>query len=186
MVIAIVLITAFVVGFGVYYTIKTEIKYTLPDVAEQTISTGVIFANVDDFLIVWIPILLLFVVLISLILLRKIAGPEMRLSQHLQALANGDFTFEAEIKKGEELANLVKLANKAKENLSGMINEEKEIVNRLLVATGNLLRELDSDTSESITKKKKDKKSELTKILLENLEQLQILTNRYKISKPIK
>lgn len=180
MVLIIVIISSAVIGGGVYLIIKNEVKSKLPDVAEQALTSALIFSEVDSFLVVFIPLLLVLVALVSLVLLHKIAGPEYRLEQHLDAMARGDFTFSSEVRKGEEFAALIKKLKYTKESLSEMILEEREYVNRLLSVANDILHVVEKRDFKKDNLK--DKIEELTSVL----EQLQILMTRYHISRPVK
>ncbi|GAH79275.1 unnamed protein product, partial [marine sediment metagenome] len=111
------------ISIGLYYAIRAELFYRLPDVAEQSLIAAVILSAVKGYLLFWLPIILIVVVLISVIFSRRIALPQRRLLKNLQALSQGDFATAAEHRPGEELKNLVKLINETRENLAKLVNE---------------------------------------------------------------
>ena len=180
MVLFIVAFVSAVIGGGIYYTIKAGLSYNLPDVGEHTLTSAMLFSEVNGFLTVLLPVMLIFVALVSLVILHKIAGPEYKLGKSLSAFAQGDFTFTTELVKGDELVNLIKILNHAKKNLSNMVNEEINLVNTTISTADELFREISTE------KMKKDKILILVQNLQSSLEKLQVVMNRYKIEKTIK
>ncbi|MFH1825402.1 MAG: HAMP domain-containing protein [Candidatus Firestonebacteria bacterium] len=176
-VIFVVGLVSIIIGGGIYYTIKTEVSYRLPDVSEQGLTTSIIFSGVNNFLIVLVPVLFIIVVIVSILLLSRIASPVSRVIKELQALGKGDFTVEVEKRSGEELADLIKVVNESKENLSRMIVSEKELIDKILVIANDLLKECDKE------KINKEKVLVLIKKMQLGLDKVQIALSRYRINK---
>lgn len=177
MVIVVVGLVSIVIGGGIYYSVISEINYKLSDVSEQGITKSVIISSVNNFLFVWIPVLFIIVVVISVLLLGRIASPLSRLGKEMQALGKGDFTVDTEKRKGEELAELIKLVNEAKRNLSKMILAQKEQMNEILVIANDLLKECDKD------KINREKVTSLIKKMQTSLDQVQISLSKFRINK---
>ncbi|MEK6646447.1 MAG: hypothetical protein AABY84_07225 [Candidatus Firestonebacteria bacterium] len=180
MVLFIVAFVSAVIGGGIYYTVKAGLSYQLPDVGEHTLTSTMLFSEVNSFLTVLLPVMFVFVALVSLVILHKIAGPEYKLEKSLSAFALGDFTLTTELIKGDELVKLIKILNNAKKNLSNMVSEEINLVNTTISTADELFREISAD------KMKKDRVLSLIKDLQSSLEKLQVVMNRYKIEKTIK
>lgn len=170
-------LVSIIIGGGIYYTIKTEVSYRLPDVSEQGLTTSIIFSGVNNFLIVLVPVLFIIVVIISILLLGRITSPVRRVIRELQALGKGDFTVEVEERSGEELANLIKVLSEAKESLSEMVKNQKTLVNEVLVTVNELLKETEKE------KLNKEKIEALLKKLQSEVDSVQIALSKYRINK---
>ncbi len=175
MLLAIVILTAGVVGGGLYWSLSTALTTRLPDVAERSLTRSLLMGDINQILFVIGPILLGGVALFSLLIFRKIAQPEYRLAQALQAMAEGNFIEPSNAGDAGELADLSRLVGQAMDKLGGMVREERQITNRLLTTAGSLLQELEKGSHD------KKKLQELAQTLLDQLESLQILNTRYQI-----
>ena len=177
MIILVVGLVSVIIGGGIYYSIRSEVQQRLPDVSEQSITTKVIFSSIDSFLPMLVSMLFIVVVLISILLLNRLASPIFRVMKDIQSLGRGDFTFDSDIRSGEDLSDLVKVLNDTKESLSKSINAEKKSINSVLTIAEDLLKECEKE------KINKDKIASLIKKMQGTLDEVQIALSKYRINK---
>ena len=134
-----VLITGLVFGLGVYFTMVKVINDKLPSVEGQMLVSDVVLSEVNRYLLLALPVVVLVVVIISIFISHKIAGPEYRLSRVLDGVAKGDFTGSTKLRDKDELQTLAKKMSIANHNLSSMISRQKNMI-RVLVREFNALK----------------------------------------------
>ncbi len=76
-----------------------------------------IFPILIQTLIITTIIVALFTIMLTLYISHKIGGPIYRFKKELELIANGDFSAEFRIRKGDQFQDLAQLLNLAKKNL---------------------------------------------------------------------
>jgi len=177
LVVLIVTVASVVIGGGIYFSIKSEVQYRLPEVTDQGIASEIIFSGVNNLLMWLIPVLFILLVSLSVFLLSRITSPVYRSIEKLSAIAKGDLTSDVSSIKGEDLSDLVKAVNEVKKGLSGLISSEKAIVNEILGISEKLIKECEKD------KVDKDRIGLQVKKLQSSLDELQIAQSKFRINK---
>ena len=144
--IVIILLTIFsagiIIGGGIYLTLMTVVNKNITDLASRNNFMAMIFSGVNNFLLIALPLVLLAVVLISIYVTHKIAGPEYRIKRVLESMGWGDFAVPVTLRKGDELQLLADKIKEVNRSLSFMIKEQKIMVKKLYSKHASLLKEV--------------------------------------------
>lgn len=76
-----------------------------------------VFPVLIQTLIITTIIVALFTIMLTLYISHKIGGPVYRFKKELELIANGDFSSDCRIRKGDQFQGLAQLLNSAKKNL---------------------------------------------------------------------
>ena len=170
-----VLLTGLVSGAGVYLTIKSVINQKLPSVSQQLLVGDVVFGEVNRIITFALPIVAILVVIISVYVSHKIAGPEYRLSKVLDNVSRGDFTGSTKLRKRDELQSLAGKMGEANRNLSSMISQQRQMIKHLVSEFYALKAETEKD------KMKTDKLTSMAANIAKKAEALEKDFEQYKI-----
>lgn len=133
-----------------------------------------------QFSISWkLIILTALAVLASILVSHKIAGPLYRIERNLkEAVGSGDLTHIINVRRGDELEDLVRSINQMIDGLKEIVKKDRELAKEIALIAGEL--ETDIKRKEISLENAVDieKKLEIVK------EKLRVLTARYKIEKP--
>jgi methyl-accepting chemotaxis protein len=123
---------ALVFGMSIYVTILEILKKRMPSIDEQKFLSDLFFGEVNNYLLVVGLLFILLVILVSVVISHKIAGPEYRLSRVMESVAKGDFTSPTKLRRRDELQELANKVGDANKNLSGMIKKQKNLISELV------------------------------------------------------
>ena len=138
---ATVLLTSLAVGVGVYLTLMDAFYKSVPNVSGRALFVEGAFSEANQFLLILIPVLVMIVVIISILVTHKIAGPEYRLKNILDAIGKGDFAVNVKLRKGDELQSLAVKIEEVNRNISYMIKNQKQMLDRLDIKLRLLAKE---------------------------------------------
>jgi methyl-accepting chemotaxis protein len=150
-VVMIMLISALIVGWTIYYSIWSKVA---DPTSFEYANLDTIWSNVNILLFVRVPILVVFVSLFSLILSHKIAGPVYRFEQSSKRIANGDLSLRIKLRQGDELKELADIFNKMTENLEMFVVKDREVIDRVIDVINQVPMTLRQDEIDEKDKKK--------------------------------
>jgi methyl-accepting chemotaxis protein len=174
MIIVFMFLIAWLAGYTVYYTVFSLLGEKLANVYPQGRLTF-IFRTVNLTLFFRILLLLPFVVIISIILSHRIAGPVFRMKQFLSEVARGDLSSMLTLRKRDEFKGLADAINTMTQNLRDVTGENQEIADKLLATLDEMnvtikQSSLDKDRLSALAKKAGDEIRQLK----ENLDKHKI------------
>lgn len=125
-------ITAVIVGGGIYYLVKKTIAFRLPDVMEQKLTSEIIFSDVNHFVLVWLPIAILALgvifAVISVIMSHRFVGPIYHLRDWLKSISNYDFSGHVTFRKKDALKSLEPQIEEVNRTLCAVIEKDRSII----------------------------------------------------------
>ncbi len=172
-VVMIMLISALIVGWSIYYSIWSKIA---DPASFQYAELDTIWTNVNMLLFIRVPILVVFVSLFSLILSHKIAGPVYRFEQSSKKIANGDLSLRIKLRQGDELTELADIFNKMTENLETFVVKDREVIEKVIGIINQVPMTLKQDEIDE------EEKERIILELTEVVTELKELTYAFKVS----
>jgi len=174
-ILAVMLVTVFTVGFTTFYIIWNSVIDEFMFVPEASKKMGDIFANTTAFLI--IPVLLLAGIfsLMGILLSHKIAGPIYRVERVAEELAKGNLDISVRFRKGDDLKHLADSLNEMIEGMRKNVRNEKKIISSI-----DLIAEKLHDDVLKEKGLKKNVKASIKK-LNEIVKKLKKSTDRYRV-----
>lgn len=151
------LILALIVAFMVGYTYKKKgMDYLVQKIsnvypAEQTYS---IVANVNKKLAIYLGLISPLIIIFSLLLSHRVAGPITRIVHGLHQISEGDFSVRIKLRKGDELLDMAEGINEIAVKFGEVINQRRtgtEEIKREINALRSKLTEL-SIQNEDVSK----------------------------------
>lgn len=131
------LFTALIVLLDLFYIFG---KLLSKELEERLIAA--LFADVSVLLVLHLPVFLLLVVLVSIFISHRFAGPIFRLEKIAEAVGNGDLTVRAHLRRGDELAQTAEQMNQMIEALQERILEEKNLSERVKERLERIIRKI--------------------------------------------
>ncbi len=121
-----VLITATLVSLDLYYVLgKLYIQQAGNENVEHIMRGGI------RLLAIHIPIFLVIVVILSIFISHKFAGPLFRLEKVAEAISKGDLTVKAVLREGDELMDTAEHINRMIELLRQKLLRERNLSDRI-------------------------------------------------------
>ena len=130
MILVFMLLVAWLAGFTVYCTLFALLGEKLADVYPRGRLIA-LFKTVNITLLINVALLVPFVVVVSVILSHRIAGPLYRIERYLNEVAQGDFSSILKLRKRDELKGVAEAINSLTQDLRRFAGENKEIVDKL-------------------------------------------------------
>lgn len=132
---------AWLSGYTVYYTLFTLMGEKLANVYPQGRLMD-IFKTVNTTLLLRIVLIVPFVVMISILITHRIAGPVFSMQRYLGEVAKGNFSSILKLRKRDELKDLAAAINKMTHNLGMIVQENRALVAEISDLLGDLNSEL--------------------------------------------
>lgn len=173
LIVTIMLMVSFGVGYFIYHTSWSQIINT-PDLSLDQLAD--IFDTINMILIRWIVLFVLLIALLSIFISHKIAGPVYRLEETTKLIASGDLTHQVNLRHGDELVDLRDAFNMMTESLRKMVLKDREIIKRLTTSTETLRKSIDNKSQNPEVLEK------ITSDLNEIISELQTITSAFKIT----
>lgn len=145
MIVIFMFLIAWLAGYTVYYTVFTLLGERLANLYPQA-RLSAIFKTVNITLLVRMALLVPFVVIVSIILSHRIAGPVFRMERYLGEVAKGDFSSILKLRRRDELKNLAEAINGMRRGLGRISQENQELVAKLSSTVDELNTELEKPT----------------------------------------
>ena len=140
-VLAFMFMIAWLSGYTVYYTLFTLMGEKLANVYPQGRLMD-IFKTVNTTLLLRIALIVPFVVMISILITHRIAGPIFSMQRYLGEVAKGNFSSILKLRKRDELKDLAAAINKMTHNLGMIVQENRALVAEISDLLGDLNSEL--------------------------------------------
>ncbi len=121
-------VVAWLVGVTIYYTGWFLMGEKLANVYPQGRLVA-IMATINTRLAVRLLLITPLVILVSIFLSHKIAGPIYRIEKFLKSIANGDLSAKLRLRKNDELQDLADAINEMTNDLENRVNKLKGLVN---------------------------------------------------------
>ena len=121
-----VLVTITVVSLDLYYVLG---KLFIRQYGDQNLLP--LFQGASRLLLIHLSIYSVIVILISVFVSHKFAGPLFRLEKVSEAIASGDLTVKATFRQGDELFETAEYINKMIETLRQKLLREKNLSDRI-------------------------------------------------------
>ena len=135
MVFASVLLASIIVGGDIYITMSRMMLSENPGLAPA-------FAQFDAIILVKIALYLAIILLISLFVSHRFAGPVYRFEKSAQLVAQGDLTHRVSLRAGDELVELQDEFNAMIGSLQALIRKDRNLASRLAERVDAALRKL--------------------------------------------
>lgn len=119
--------------------------------------------------------LLVIVGLISIYMSHRIAGPLYRLKQYFTELAKGDLSFKMEVRKSDELSDMINEFNAMVSGLKKCVSADRQKVNEIKETIQEILPAINKDSLSE------EEKNRAIATLKNSIEKLKEITSQYKI-----
>jgi len=171
-------VVAWLTGYTVYYTGWLLMGEKLSAVYPQGRLVA-IMRTVNFTLLLRLALITPLVVVISIILSHRIAGPVFRIGKYLKSIASGDLSAKLHLRKNDELQDLAEAINEMTGELKSRVNKVKGLVNMAGLELEKFKMTLDSESlnvdavkegMEDLTKSIKDLDDYLSKYRLTSIE----------------
>ncbi|NQU74291.1 MAG: methyl-accepting chemotaxis protein [Candidatus Omnitrophica bacterium] len=171
-------VVAWLTGYTVYYTGWLLMGEKLSAVYPQGRLVA-IMRTVNFTLLLRLALITPLVVVISIILSHRIAGPVFRIGKYLKSIASGDLSAKLHLRKNDELQDLAEAINEMTGELKSRVNKVKGLVNMAGLELEKFKMTLDSESlnvdavkegMEDLTKSIKDLDDYLSKYRLTTIE----------------
>ena len=148
-----VLVASMIVGGDVYYSLMRVILTECPSVTDRVVQFNTV-------LLVKIALYLGLMLLISLYVSHRFAGPIYRFEKSAQSVAGGDLTHRVSLRTGDELMELQEEFNGMIASLQSMVQKDRNLALRLSERVDELVKHL-PEGADSLRHEFKDLKVEL-------------------------
>jgi methyl-accepting chemotaxis protein len=149
------LFASLLVGLDIYYTMAKMVLTENP-----AMSTTV--AQFHTIIFVKIVLYLVIILLISLYVSHRFAGPIHRFEKSAQAVASGDLTHRVSLRTGDELLELQEEFNGMLANLQSLVQKDRNLASRLSQRVSQAMKKVPDDKhGEALREELSDIKSEL-------------------------
>lgn len=142
MIVIFMFLIAWLAGYTVYHTLFNLMGEKLANVYPQG-RLMAIFKTVNLALLIRVLLLLPFVVVISILLSHRVAGPIYKMEKYLTEVAQGDFSALIQLRRRDEFKALAEVINVMTKNLRTYAREKKEIVDNLSATLDKLRSAID-------------------------------------------
>jgi methyl-accepting chemotaxis protein len=137
-----VLVASMIVGGDVYYSLMRVMLTECPSVTDRVVQFNTV-------LLVKIALYLGLMLLISLYVSHRFAGPIYRFEKSCQSLSTGDLTHRVSLRTGDELMELQEEFNGMAAALQALLQKDRNLAQRLSERVDEISKRLPSDASAS-------------------------------------
>lgn len=169
-------IVAWLAGYTVYCTGWLLMGEKLANVYPQGRLVA-IMRTINITLLLRLALITPLVVLISILLSHRVAGPLYRIERFLRSVAKGDFSMKLHLRKNDELQDLAGSINEMTEDLKNRVKKLKGLVNMTNLELEKLVRTLGQEFPDiNSVKKKVDDLTKSVKDLEDHLSEYRLTT----------
>jgi methyl-accepting chemotaxis protein len=133
-----VLVASVIVGGDVYYSLTRIMLTECPSVPDRVFSLNAVLA-------VKVALYLGLMLLISLYVSHRFAGPIYRFEKSAQELSAGDLTHRVSLRTGDELMELQEEFNGMAAALQALVQKDRNLAHRLVERVDEVLKRLPED-----------------------------------------
>ena len=119
-----VLVASLIVGGDIYYSLSQVMLTECPSVTDRVVQFNV-------FIIAKVALYLALMLLISLYVSHRFAGPIYRFEKSCQSLGTGDLTHRVSLRTGDELMELQEEFNGMAAGLQALVQRDRNLATRL-------------------------------------------------------
>jgi methyl-accepting chemotaxis protein len=130
-----VLVASVIVGGDVYYSLSRVMLTECPVALDRA-------AQFNGVLVVKVALYLGLMLLVSLYVSHRFAGPIYRFERSAQALASGDLTHRVSLRTGDELLELQEEFNEMAANLQALVQKDRNLAARISERAGEIAQKL--------------------------------------------
>ena len=128
-----VLLASFIVGGDIYYTMASMVLKEYPSMTPQV-------SQFNWIIMVKLVLYLGLMLMISLYVSHRFAGPIYRFEKSAQIVASGDLTHRVSLRTGDELLELQEEFNGMVASLQGMVQKDRNLAERLAERVTSLIK----------------------------------------------
>ncbi len=137
-----VLVASMIVGGDVYYSLMRVMLMECPSTSGQV-------GQFNTVLLVKIALYLGLMLLISLYVSHRFAGPIYRFEKSCQSLSTGDLTHRVSLRTGDELMELQEEFNAMAASLQALLQKDRNLAQRLSERVEEIAKRLPADAGSS-------------------------------------
>ena len=137
-----VLVASMIVGGDVYYSLMRVMLTECPSVTDRVVQFNTV-------LLVKIALYLGLMLLISLYVSHRFAGPIYRFEKSCQSLSTGDLTHRVSLRTGDELMELQEEFNDMAAALQALLQKDRNLVQRLSERVDEITKRLPAEAAAS-------------------------------------
>jgi methyl-accepting chemotaxis protein len=137
-----VLVASMIVGGDVYYSLMRVMLTECPSVTDRVVQFNTV-------LLVKIALYLGLMLLISLYVSHRFAGPIYRFEKSCQSLSTGDLTHRVSLRTGDELMELQEEFNDMAAALQALLQKDRNLVQRLSERVDEIAKRLPAEAAAS-------------------------------------
>lgn len=149
-----VLLASFVVGGDIYYTMARELLRENPSLA-ATVS------QLNAVILLKLGLYLVIMLLISLYVSHRFAGPIYRFEKSAQIVGSGDLTHRVSLRTGDELLELQEEFNGMVAGLQSLVQKDRNLARHLSERLAGVLKKLPDDGAAAAREELKNLRQEL-------------------------
>ena len=151
-----VLVASLIVGGDIYYSLTQVMLTECPSVTDRVV-------QFNAFIVAKVALYLALMLLISLYVSHRFAGPIYRFEKSAQAVAGGDLTHRVSLRTGDELMELQEEFNAMVAGLQAYVQRDRNLAARLSARAEELSRKTGDDALREDLKALKVELDHLTK-----------------------
>lgn len=133
-----VLLASLIVGGDVYYTMARMLLQDNPSLAPA-------ISQFNAIIVVKLALYLVLMLLISLYVSHRFAGPIYRFEKSAQIVSSGDLTHRVSLRTGDELTELQEEFNGMLASLQALVQKDRNLAQHLAERLGGLVKKLPDD-----------------------------------------
>lgn len=137
-----VLVASMIVGGDVYYSLMRVMLTECPSVTDRVVQFNTV-------LLVKVALYLGLMLLISLYVSHRFAGPIYRFEKSCQSLSTGDLTHRVSLRTGDELMELQEEFNGMAASLQSFLQKDRNLAQRLSERVDEIAKRLPADAGTS-------------------------------------
>jgi len=167
---------SWVTGYTIYYTGWLLMGEKLANVYPQGRLMS-IMSTINTTLLIRLFLITPIVILVSILLSHRIAGPIYRIQKYLKEVAKGDLSARLHLRKDDELQEFAACVNEMTDDLNNRINKIKGLVNTASIDLDRLTKALDKEVpGASVAKKELEGLEKSIKELASYLSEYRLTT----------
>ena len=143
-ILCVMFLTSFIAVYTTYFTSLTILGEKLANVYPQGRLIPIL-NTVNLTIIMRMLFVIPFLVVGSILISHRIAGPVYRIRRHLETVGDGDLSVEVHLRKGDELKNLAEAVNRMQRKLKFIIGDHLQYAKKISAAVESAKKQLASD-----------------------------------------
>ncbi len=135
-----VLMASLIVGFDIYYSIANLVRYDNPVLAQKILQFNTV-------IVVKVALYLFLMLMISLFVSHRFAGPIFRFEKSARIAGSGDLVHRVSLRTGDELLELQDEFNAMLANLQSLVRKDRDKASDLAARVDKALKTLPQDAA---------------------------------------